>query len=72
MDGTTDVQKPVQPGEEFEYHFTVPDAGTFWYHSHHNETVQVERGMYGALVVEDDGDPVFDAERVFVIDDMKL
>ena len=72
MDGTTDVQKPVQPGEEFEYHFTVPDAGTFWYHSHHNETVQVERGMYGALVVEDDADPVFDAERVFVIDDMKL
>lgn len=72
MDGTTDVQKPVLPGEEFEYQFTVPDAGTFWHHSHHNETVQMERGMYGALIVEDDADPIFDEERVLVIDDMKL
>lgn len=72
MDGTTDVQRPIQPGEEFEYIFTVPDAGTYWYHSHHNETEQVERGMYGALIVEDDGEPVLDAERVLVLDDMKL
>jgi FtsP/CotA-like multicopper oxidase with cupredoxin domain len=72
MDGTGDVQKPIQPGEEFLYEFVVPDAGTFWYHSHHNETVQVERGMYGALVVEDDTDPVTDGERVLMIDDMKL
>ncbi len=72
MDGTGDVQKPIQPGEEFEYSFVVPDAGTFWYHSHANETVQMERGMYGALIVEDDSDPVFDRERVLVLDDMKL
>lgn len=72
MDGTTDVQRPIQPGEEFEYVFTVPDAGTFWYHSHHNETKQVERGMYGALIVEDDADPKFDIERVLLLDDMKL
>jgi FtsP/CotA-like multicopper oxidase with cupredoxin domain len=50
----------------------VPDAGTFWYHSHHNETVQMERGMYGALIVEDETDPPFDNDRVFMIDDMKL
>jgi FtsP/CotA-like multicopper oxidase with cupredoxin domain len=72
MDGTGEAQQPIQPGEEFEYRFTVPDAGTFWYHSHQNETVQMERGMYGALIVEDETDPVFDAERVFMIDDMKL
>jgi FtsP/CotA-like multicopper oxidase with cupredoxin domain len=72
MDGTGEVQKPIQPGEEFEYSFIVPDAGTFWYHSHHNETVQVERGMYGALIVADDNDPIVDAERIFMIDDMKL
>jgi FtsP/CotA-like multicopper oxidase with cupredoxin domain len=45
MDGTDVVQKPVSPGETFEYRFVVPDAGTFWYHSHANETVQMERGM---------------------------
>jgi FtsP/CotA-like multicopper oxidase with cupredoxin domain len=72
MDGTGSTQKPVGPGESFEYRFVVPDAGTFWYHSHFNETVQLERGMYGSLIVEDKTDPVTDGEKVFVIDDMKL
>lgn len=72
MDGTGAVQKPVAPGEVFEYRFVLPDAGTFWYHSHANETVQLERGMYGALIVEDPADPVFDGEKVLMIDDMKL
>ena len=72
MDGTDGVQKAIKPGEEFEYRFVVPDAGTFWYHSHQNETVQVERGMYGALIVEDETDPVLDGEKVIMIDDMKL
>jgi len=72
MDGTGDTQKPIQPGETFEYRFIVPDAGTFWYHSHHNETVQMEKGMYGALIVEDDKDPIMDDDKIFMIDDMRL
>ena len=72
MDGTDSVQTPIAPGEEFEYRFTVPDAGTFWYHSHQNETEQMEKGMYGALVVEEETPIVVDAERVLMIDDMKL
>ena len=72
MDGTDGVQKPIEPGGFFEYRFVVPDAGTFWYHSHLNETVQMERGMYGALIVNDVADPVVDDEKIFMIDDMKL
>ena len=72
MDGTDAVQKPVEPGEVFEYRFVVKDAGTFWYHAHTNETVQMERGMYGAIVVDGASDPVVDGERIFMIDDMKL
>jgi FtsP/CotA-like multicopper oxidase with cupredoxin domain len=72
MDGTDSTQRPIQPGEEFEYRFSLPDSGTFWYHSHHNETKQMEKGMYGALIVDDPADPVFDGEKIFVIDDMKL
>jgi FtsP/CotA-like multicopper oxidase with cupredoxin domain len=72
MDGTGEVQKQIEAGETFEYRFIVPDAGTFWYHSHANETVQMERGMYGALIVEDENDPVMDDDKVFMIDDMKL
>jgi len=72
MDGTGEVQKPIEPGESFTYRFELPDAGTFWYHSHQNETKQMERGMYGALIVEEDSPIVVDNERILMIDDMKL
>jgi FtsP/CotA-like multicopper oxidase with cupredoxin domain len=72
MDGTEAVQPPVEPGEKFEYRFVVPDAGTFWYHSHTNETEQLERGLYGALVVRAPDEPAFDDERTLLLDDLKL
>jgi FtsP/CotA-like multicopper oxidase with cupredoxin domain len=72
MDGTEAVQRPVGPGEIFIYRFRLPDAGTFWYHSHFNETVQLERGLYGALLVRAPGEPEFDAERTLVLDDVEL
>jgi FtsP/CotA-like multicopper oxidase with cupredoxin domain len=72
MDGTEDVQRPVAPGETFEYRFGLPDAGTFWYHPHANEVVQLERGLYGVLVVRGDDEPVVDAERVLAFDDVRL
>ena len=72
MDGTDRVQRPVGPGQTFTYRFRLPDAGTFWYHSHFNETVQLERGLYGALIVRADDEPVFDAERTLVLDDVEL
>ncbi|MEP7267698.1 MAG: multicopper oxidase family protein [Saprospiraceae bacterium] len=72
MDGTDEAQKLIAPGEVFEYRFDVHQAGTFWYHSHTNETLQMERGMYGALVVKGEADPITDGDRIFMIDDMKL
>jgi FtsP/CotA-like multicopper oxidase with cupredoxin domain len=72
MDGTENVQQPVAPGETFTYRFTVPDAGTFWYHPHMNETVQLERGLYGALIVHGTDEPHLDREQVLVLDDVAL
>lgn len=72
MDGTELVQQPIQPGETFQYRFVLPDAGTFWYHPHVNETVQLEKGLYGALVVRGQDEPRLDGERVLVLDDVKL
>ena len=72
MDGTDMVQHPVAPGETFSYRFLLPDAGTFWYHPHVNETVQLERGLYGALIVRAPDEPQLDAERVLVFDDVQL
>ena len=54
MDGMEVVQRPVEPGQTFTYRFTPPDAGTFWYHPHLNETEQLEKGLYGAQA---DGQP---------------
>ena len=72
MDGTEDVQHAVQPGETFIYVFTPPDAGTFWYHSHANETEQIEKGLYGALIVRGDEELTLDGEQILVLDDLKL
>jgi FtsP/CotA-like multicopper oxidase with cupredoxin domain len=72
MDGTDMVQHPIEPDESFTYRFRLPDAGTFWYHPHSNETVQLERGLYGAIVVRGPGEPELDAERVLVLDDVQL
>ncbi len=72
MDGTEMVQRPVGPGETFTYRFVLPDAGTFWYHPHVHETVQLERGLYGAIVVRGPDEPHLDAERVLVLDDVAL
>jgi FtsP/CotA-like multicopper oxidase with cupredoxin domain len=72
MDGTESVQTAVEPGASFDYEFSVPDAGTFWYHTHVNETEQLERGLYGPLVVRGPGEPTLDADRVLMLDDLKL
>lgn len=72
MDGTENVQWPVQPGDSFTYRFRLPDAGTFWYHPHINETVQLEMGLYGALIVRGPDEPQLDRERVLVLDDLRL
>ncbi len=72
MDGTEMVQPSVAPGETFVYRFRLPDAGTFWYHPHTNETVQLEMGLSGALIVRGPDEPRVDAERVLVLDDVRL
>ncbi|HEY8943240.1 MAG TPA: multicopper oxidase family protein [Polyangiaceae bacterium] len=73
-DGTTVSQMPVAPGGEFTYEFVAEDAGTFWYHPHVRGDVQVELGLYGMLVVrgERDASIEVDADRAFVLDDVKL
>ncbi|HUR95118.1 MAG TPA: multicopper oxidase domain-containing protein [Gemmatimonadales bacterium] len=46
------TQPPVKPGESYTYEFTVPNAGSHMYHSHHNAAVQVGNGLLGAFIVE--------------------
>jgi len=51
-DGVAGVtQNAVLPGQEYTYRFVVPDAGTYWYHSHQDSLRQIRMGLVGALVV---------------------
>ncbi len=53
MDGVPHItQDPIQPGEVFTYEFTAKPAGSHMYHSHHNATDQVGRGLLGAFIVQ--------------------
>ena len=52
MDGVPHVtQDPIQPGDSFTYEFTARTVGSHMYHSHHNATDQVGRGLLGAFIV---------------------
>ncbi|MFN7135444.1 MAG: multicopper oxidase family protein, partial [Myxococcales bacterium] len=52
MDGVGGIsQRAIHPGETFKYEFTLKGHGTFMYHSHHDEMVQMALGMAGLFVV---------------------
>ncbi|HET8660863.1 MAG TPA: multicopper oxidase family protein [Micromonosporaceae bacterium] len=69
MDGVPGVtQPPIPPGGRHAYEFTVPDPGTYFYHPHSG--VQLDRALYGVLVVDDPAEAGrYDDEWVVVLDD---
>ena len=73
MDGVPHAtQPPVQPGGTFTYEFTPKDAGTFWFHPHVRSSEQVERGLYGLLIVDDKAPPPYTRDVAWVLDDWLL
>ncbi|MCW5702856.1 MAG: multicopper oxidase family protein [Bradyrhizobium sp.] len=73
MDGVPHLtQKPIEPGDTFEYEFACRDAGTFWYHPHQRSHEQVERGLAGAFIVEEASPMSVDRELTWVLDDWRL
>ncbi len=69
MDGVPGLtQASIETSTSFAYEFTVPDPGTYFYHPHSG--LQLDRGLHGALVVDDPHEPGrYDAEWVVVLDD---
>lgn len=73
MDGVPHAtQPPVEPGGTFTYEFTPKDAGTFWFHPHVRSSEQVERGLYGMLIVDDREPPPYSQDVVWILDDWLL
>lgn len=63
----------IKPGETFTYHFKVPAAGTFWYHSHTRPVLeQVDMGLYGAFIVKAPEDAQYTSDQTFILDDWYL
>ncbi|HEU4642019.1 MAG TPA: copper oxidase [Gemmatimonadaceae bacterium] len=73
QDGVTFMtQPPVKPGESYTYEFTVPNAGSHMYHSHHNSAQQVGLGLLGAFIVEPKqphAEPRADVDYVLILND---
>ena len=73
MDGVPMLtQGLVDPGDRFEYDFVPRDAGTFWYHSHHQSFEQVARGLMGPLIVEEPSPPDVDHDIPVILTDWRL
>jgi FtsP/CotA-like multicopper oxidase with cupredoxin domain len=69
MDGVPDLtQTSIPPGESFTYRFVAAQPGTYWFHPHMG--LQLDRGLYAPLVVEErSGAGGYDIDQVIVLDD---
>ena len=64
-DGVAGVtQDAVLPGERYTYRFRADQVGTFWYHTHQVSSEDVERGLFGAIVIEPRKKPTGVFDRV--------
>ncbi|WP_170418992.1 multicopper oxidase family protein [Ruegeria atlantica] len=73
MDGVPYLtQMPLGEGEVFNYEFTPPDAGTYWYHPHCMTMEQMAHGLTGVMVIAEPEDPGFDSEQVINLRDFRL
>ena len=71
MDGAVPITPAVKVGETFSYELEFPDTGVFWYHPHVREDYQQEMGLYGNMIVEEDGYwNEVDQEEYLIVDDV--
>jgi manganese oxidase len=70
MDGVGGLTQPhIDPGKTFVYEFELKESGTFMYHPHADEMVQMAMGMMGMVIVHP-RDPKFmrvDRDFVFLL-----
>jgi FtsP/CotA-like multicopper oxidase with cupredoxin domain len=70
MDGIPGVtQNAILPGEEFVYEYEATTPGTYWYHSHQDGSKQVEKGLYGAFIIEPKEKTDYGIDEMVIIDE---
>jgi FtsP/CotA-like multicopper oxidase with cupredoxin domain len=75
MDGVGGLTQPhIKPGKTFVYEFEMSKSGTFMYHPHADEMVQMAMGMMGLFIVHP-RDPKFmrvDRDFVFLLGSFRI
>ena len=67
MDGVGGLYQPhIKPGKTFVYEFEMKQSGTFMYHPHSDEMVQMAMGMMGFIVVHPKDPAQHRVDRDFV------
>jgi len=67
MDGVGGLNQPqIKPGKTFVYEFEMKKSGTFMYHPHADEMVQMAMGMHGMLIVHPKDPEFMRVDRDFV------
>ena len=67
MDGVTGLTQPgIAPGKTFVYEFVARRAGTFMYHPHADEMVQMAMGMMGSWITHPKDPSQHQVDRDFV------
>ena len=67
------TQPPIKPGETYTYEFVPGPFGSHMYHSHHNASEQVTKGLLGALIVEPrdrTAEPAYDKDELYILNDV--
>jgi FtsP/CotA-like multicopper oxidase with cupredoxin domain len=75
MDGVGGLTQPhIKPGKTFVYEFELKKSGTFMYHPHADEMVQMAMGMMGMFIIHP-RDPKFmrvDRDFVFLLSSYRI
>ena len=75
QDGVPGVtQPPIPPGGKFTYHFTVTPQmiGTHLYHTHFNDSFQMDMGLHGILLVDPSTARPYDVEAIYEMASFKV
>jgi len=68
MDGVTGLTQPaIGVGKTFVYEFVLTKSGTFMYHPHADETLQMAMGMMGMFIVHPKDQRQHQVDRDFVL-----
>lgn len=75
MDGVVGLtQRGILPGETFKYEFTLKQNGTFMYHPHADEIVQLSLGMMGFFIIhpKEKEDPPIDRDFALFLHEWRV